>query len=143
MSDENKEFTDQHLAIGVDNEIHSGSVLIGSNLKSERKNEIVFGHGDNNIRFTEDGQFIVNGIPVSASGQLVSDLHDMLKKILQIYPSEGDTGLLDKLTESAKGYGKGWILRESVRGRGMRLHETSQEGASRTPREAIEKYFKE
>ena len=50
-----------------------------------------------------------------------------------------DADRLDFLQRGTKGYGKGWILRPNLTGRGMRLHETSQEGASRTVREAIDK----
>ena len=48
-----------------------------------------------------------------------------------------ESRLLDALQAMTKGYGKGWILRESTTGRGMRLHETSQDGARPTVREAI------
>ena len=54
-----------------------------------------------------------------------------------------DADRLDFLQLGTKGYGKGWILRPSLTGRGMRLHETSQEGASRTVREAIDKEIRE
>ena len=50
---------------------------------------------------------------------------------------EADKARLDFLQEQTKGY-YGWILRESSQGRGMRLHETSQEGAKPTVREAID-----
>ena len=49
-----------------------------------------------------------------------------------------DVARLDKLQDMTKGYGKGWILRNSTRGRGMRLHETSQDGAQPTVRAAID-----
>ena len=48
-----------------------------------------------------------------------------------------DTDVLDYLQGLTVGYGKGWILRPSVHGRGMRLHETSQEGATQDVRVAI------
>lgn len=48
-----------------------------------------------------------------------------------------DTQMLDWLQEQTKGYGLGWIVRNSHNGRGMRLHETSQQGAKPTVREAI------
>lgn len=35
-----------------------------------------------------------------------------------------DTQLLDFLQESSIGFGDGWILRQSITGRGMRLHES-------------------
>lgn len=52
-----------------------------------------------------------------------------------------DTELLDTLQKSSTGYGKGWILRESSRGRGMRLHETSSNNAKPNVREAIINYI--
>ena len=36
-----------------------------------------------------------------------------------------DANRLNKLQELSTGYGKGWILRDSIYGREMRLHETS------------------
>lgn len=53
-----------------------------------------------------------------------------------------DTDRINKLQELTKGYGKGWILRESIKGRGMRLHETYRTEASKTVREAIDNYIK-
>lgn len=53
-----------------------------------------------------------------------------------------DVARLDFLQAQTKGYGLGWILRESVTGRGMRLHETSQPEASPTVREAIDAAMK-
>ena len=53
-----------------------------------------------------------------------------------------DTKRIDKLQSLTKGYGKGWLLRESSTGRGMRLHETSQEGANPDIRNAIDNYTK-
>ncbi|GAH32504.1 unnamed protein product [marine sediment metagenome] len=56
----------------------------------------------------------------------------------KIAEQNADTARLDFLQAQTKGYGLGWILRVSLRGRGMRLHETSQEGAKPTVREAID-----
>ncbi len=58
-----------------------------------------------------------------------------------------DTELLDALQSTAKGYGNGWVLRESSNGRGMRLHETldlpPNEGeAVEDVRQAIKNYLK-
>lgn len=50
-----------------------------------------------------------------------------------------DAERLDFVERSSKGYGLGWIFRESRTGRGMRLHETSEEGASASAREAIDR----
>lgn len=52
-----------------------------------------------------------------------------------------DTERLDALQKLTTGYGFGWILRESVKGRGMRLHETSDPEAERDVRAAIDKYL--
>lgn len=49
-----------------------------------------------------------------------------------------DKERLDKLENLTTGYGKGWVLRKSYVGRGMRLHETSHDGAYKTVREAID-----
>jgi hypothetical protein len=48
-----------------------------------------------------------------------------------------DTQLLDWLQSQTKGYGKGWICRDSFTGRGMRLHETNMEEANPSIRQAI------
>lgn len=49
-----------------------------------------------------------------------------------------DTSRLDYLQSLTKGYGRGWLLRESTTGRGMRLHETSSEMAAISVRAAID-----
>ena len=51
---------------------------------------------------------------------------------------EKDRERLNKLQRMMKHYGHGWILRNSTTGRGMRLHETSDEGAHTTVRGAID-----
>lgn len=48
-----------------------------------------------------------------------------------------DTEMLDWLQKQTKGYGRGWICRNSYCGRGMRLHETSHAAAKPSVREAI------
>lgn len=54
-----------------------------------------------------------------------------------------DKQRIDALQGLTKGYGKGWILRDSLVERGMRLYETSQEGADPDIRKAIDKYLDE
>ena len=54
--------------------------------------------------------------------------------------SHPDTERLNKLQRLTKGYGIGWVLRESGNGRGMRLHETSMPGAVKSVRKAIDNY---
>lgn len=54
-----------------------------------------------------------------------------------------DKERLDKLDLLTKGYGNGWILRESINGRGMRLHESSKDGTSKTVREAIDAFIED
>jgi hypothetical protein len=54
-----------------------------------------------------------------------------------------DTEMLDWLQKNAKGYGLGWICRNSHIGRGLRLHETSQSDAQPTVREAIRAFMEE
>lgn len=56
----------------------------------------------------------------------------------QLSAAELDAWRLDALQSTTKGYGAGWILRESTSDRGMRLHETTQEGAQPSVREAID-----
>jgi hypothetical protein len=59
-----------------------------------------------------------------------------------------DTELLDALQSTTKGYGDGWVLRESSNGRGMRLHEAGSEmplsegEAVEDVRQAIKNYLK-
>ena len=53
-----------------------------------------------------------------------------------------DTEMLDFLQKNTKGYGVGWICRDSYTGRGLRLHETeigADKGTRSTVREAIAK----
>lgn len=52
-----------------------------------------------------------------------------------------DTARINTLGNFATGYGQGWICRYSVNGRGIRLHETSQDGAFPTIREAIDDFL--
>ena len=52
-----------------------------------------------------------------------------------------DTDLLDALQSTTKGFGNGWVLRESSNGRGMRLHETEGLEGFPTVREAIIDYL--
>jgi len=52
-----------------------------------------------------------------------------------------DTERLDALQNLTKGYGNGWVLRVSSMGRGMRLHETGQEGGQPNVRNAIDDYL--
>ena len=52
------------------------------------------------------------------------------------YPPS-DTEMLDWLEKHRKGYGIGWICRDSFTGRGLRLHETSMKEAQPTVRKAI------
>lgn len=49
-----------------------------------------------------------------------------------------DSERLDWLQRQTRGYGRGWIVRESTTGRGMRLHETSSDGAQPTVRDALD-----
>ena len=60
------------------------------------------------------------------------------KRGAEIEAAVRDAERLDFVQAQTKGYGKGWILRESVRERGMRLHETSRDGAATTVREAVD-----
>jgi len=48
-----------------------------------------------------------------------------------------DTEMIDWLQNQTKGYGVGWVCRDSEHGRGMRLHETSMEDGVGSVRDAI------
>ncbi len=63
-------------------------------------------------------------------------------QIINFKQVSDDTKRLDKLQSLTKGYGNGWILRESFNGRGMRLHETTLNGAENDVRKAIDKLNK-
>jgi len=67
------------------------------------------------------------------------DIKDMKEIIVgaDIPQTPSDTEMLNWLQEQTKGYGCGWIVRDSSTGRGMRLHETSQVDAKPSIREAI------
>ncbi len=52
-----------------------------------------------------------------------------------------DTDRLNKLQNLSTGYGTGWILRGSTNGRGMRLHEFSEDGGNPSVRQAIDDYI--
>lgn len=54
---------------------------------------------------------------------------------------ENDTIRLDLIQKAATGFGNGFILRYSKNGRGLRLHETTDKGASKNVREAIDNFF--
>lgn len=53
-----------------------------------------------------------------------------------------DKERLDWLQSQTKGYGTGWLCRDSTTGRGMRLHETSTIGAFQDVRQAIDEAMK-
>ncbi len=65
-------------------------------------------------------------------------LSELISMALRCLDMQEDTERLDWITAQSKGYGCGWLCRNSVQGRGMRLHKTSMEGASISPREAID-----
>lgn len=48
-----------------------------------------------------------------------------------------DTEMLDWLQKNTRGYGLGWVCRDSSTGRGLRLHGTSAPEAKPTVRDAI------
>ncbi len=52
-----------------------------------------------------------------------------------------DTDRLDFLQDHMKGYGYGWICRDSDSGRGLRLHETSHNEAVWDIRKAIDNFI--
>jgi hypothetical protein len=56
---------------------------------------------------------------------------------------KADQRRINYIQESTKGYGNGWIFRQSITDRGMRLHETEQAYAFRDVRDAIDAHMKE
>lgn len=62
---------------------------------------------------------------------------DDIKSLVHDINQLSDTKMLDWLQSQTKGYGLGWICRDSFTGRGMRLHETELPDAKSTVREAI------
>lgn len=77
-------------------------------------------------------------LKVSASDQIITGIRgerypcriDIFDDTYEIFV-EGptDTELLDWLDANTKGYGGGWVCRNSITGRGMRLHEMETKGA--------------
>ncbi len=51
-----------------------------------------------------------------------------------------DTQRLDCMEALSWGYGRGWVLRDSETGRGLRLHESSRPEAKPTVRQAIDDF---
>jgi hypothetical protein len=58
--------------------------------------------------------------------------------LAEVEELRADRERLDWLQGESRGYGLGWICRNSTTGRGMRLHETSREDASPTVRTSID-----
>jgi hypothetical protein len=88
--------------------------------------------------------FLGEHIAFGSECELMDEAADEIESLrAQLAEFQKDAERLDYIEAQAKGYGKGWIFRESVQGRGMRLHETGQEGASKTVREAIDKAMDE
>ncbi len=50
-----------------------------------------------------------------------------------------DKKRLDFLQELTEGYGRGWVLRHSITGRGWRLHESSAIAGTSSVRDAIDR----
>lgn len=59
----------------------------------------------------------------------------------RILPQHPDTVRMNRLQEAMVGYGRGWILRISDQGRGLRLHETTRPGAVPDVRKAVDDFF--
>ncbi len=53
-----------------------------------------------------------------------------------------DTERLNKLQELTQGYGRGWIVRLSSYGRGIRIHESSRSEAVLDIRKAIDNFIR-
>lgn len=87
--------------------------------------------------------------PPSTREQLEGKIHELQMQLQDTRPAPPspeqpeDGELLDYLQSLTKGYGLGWMLRESSNGRGMRLYETSREGATPDVRAAIRSAMQE
>lgn len=77
----------------------------------------------------------VNKIGDAENQATEKDIRKLTNNLKQTKPS--DTEMLDWLQANTKGYGKGWICRNSISGRGLRVHETSIPEAVPTVRDAI------
>lgn len=64
-------------------------------------------------------------------------------KYIQMSKNRTDTELLNALQLLTTGYGRGWILRDSKTGRGVRLYESSWGNATPNVRTAINNYLNE
>ena len=94
--------------------------------------------GDGGEFYGEYDSFYRKCPACGGSGKVHPDtarVEELEAKVAQL---EEDQERLDKLQRMMKHYGHGWILRNSTTGRGMRLHETSDEGAHTTVRGAID-----
>ena len=73
-----------------------------------------------------------------------TDLYNLFRSYAEQESRENkDTKRLNALQNLTRGYGNGWILRQSTSGRGMRLHETSDPRAKGSVRNAIDKFLEE
>lgn len=76
---------------------------------------------------------------LAASQKALELLHEEMDRQAGIVAElKKDRERLDWLQSHTKGYGTGWICRDSRTGRGMRLHETSEAGAFMDVRQAID-----
>ena len=73
-------------------------------------------------------------------GECIETVRKLEHDQSRIQKLEADKARLDKLQRLTKEYGRGWILRESSTGRGMRLHETFASGAFPNVRTAIDAF---
>lgn len=66
-----------------------------------------------------------------------------MKTPINVATRPSDKEILDWLEKNMKGYGKGWVCRNSCCGRGLRVHETARDDAHPTIREAIKAAMKD
>jgi len=78
---------------------------------------------------TRAGARAIVDVALRGRGEVVAEVRE---------EAGADTKRLDFIQASSWGYGRGWVFRLSVNGRGVRLHETSRDDASPGVREAID-----
>lgn len=94
------------------------------------------------LRGAESAESRLSTLASEAESHLLRANQEQGKRIAaetRVAALEKDAERLDFVQSQAKGYGRGWIFRQSLN-RGMRLHETSLDGAYPTAREAIDAY---
>jgi len=96
--------------------------------------------------YCEDCPFFINkncsDSDIITLKKSISYLYQLDSKIIKINNDQkADTERLNAMQKLTVGYGIGWILRKSTSGRGLRLHETTNENGVYDIRKAIDDYL--